>query len=57
MILKSTIFATSSFNLLLRMRFVDGREVQGSFQLHRFAEGPAAANDVQRVLCENGSTC
>lgn len=40
----------SSFGLLLRVRFVDGSEVQGSLQLHSSAEGPATFNDVQRML-------
>lgn len=44
----------SPIGLLLRVRLVDGSEMQGPLQLHGSAEGPAAPYDVQRMLRQNG---
>ncbi|CAK9806404.1 hypothetical protein ANTQUA_LOCUS4857 [Anthophora quadrimaculata] len=44
-----------SFYLLLRMRLVDGSQMQGSLQLHRTSEGSTASDDLQWLLRENGS--
>lgn len=47
----------SSFDLLLWVRLVDRRTMQGPVQLHGTAARPAAADDMQRMLCKDGATC
>lgn len=46
----------SPINLLLRVRQLDGRSLQGSIQLHSASPRSASADDVQRLLRQDGAT-